>query len=323
LGKDVYILTSKRTFSAAEEFTYNLQGLKRATVIGETTGGGAHPGRGYRINDHFMMFVPTGRAINPVTKTNWEGTGVKPDVEVPAEKALETAHRTAQQKLQDKNGNAATRVEPGRGPEQGKKEPTPALPGAGPRQPLRFGLTLLMLLKQKSVQDELKLTSAQVKEVEAAAEKEMRAFNDLFSLPPEEHAKRLKELTKENDQKAVRTLSPGQEKRLRQIRLQVQGPRVFTDPQLAQELNLTEEQRQRVGKMVEEFDQQMGKSIQPGVSPEEARQKMRARDKDARERLLKLLTPEQQAKWKEMAGEPFDGPIGINPPGVRRVRVAP
>ena len=52
-GKDVYVLTSKRTFSAAEEFTYNLKNLKRATIIGETTGGGAHPGGPRRINEHF------------------------------------------------------------------------------------------------------------------------------------------------------------------------------------------------------------------------------------------------------------------------------
>src|SRR5688572_31623775 len=63
LNKDVYVLTSKRTFSGAEEFTYNLKNLKRATIIGETTGGGAHPGGGFRITEHFGMFVPTGRAI--------------------------------------------------------------------------------------------------------------------------------------------------------------------------------------------------------------------------------------------------------------------
>src|ERR1051325_8818363 len=70
LNKDVYVLTSKRTFSGAEEFTYNLKNLKRATIIGETTGGGAHPGGGFRISEHFGMFVPTGRAISPITKTN-------------------------------------------------------------------------------------------------------------------------------------------------------------------------------------------------------------------------------------------------------------
>src|SRR5262249_11866225 len=72
-GKDVYVLTSRRTFSAAEEFTYNLQNLKRATIVGETTGGGAHPGGMVPITEHFAMFVPTGRAINPISKTNWEG----------------------------------------------------------------------------------------------------------------------------------------------------------------------------------------------------------------------------------------------------------
>src|SRR6185503_12503711 len=102
LNKDVYVLTSKRTFSGAEEFTYNLKNLKRATIVGETTGGGAHPGGGYRINEHFEMFVPTGRAINPITKTNWEGTGVKPDLEVAADLALKTAHLAALKKNLEK-----------------------------------------------------------------------------------------------------------------------------------------------------------------------------------------------------------------------------
>jgi hypothetical protein len=87
----VYLLTSSRTFSGAEEFSYNLKNLKRATIIGETTGGGAHPVSGHRINEHFMIGVPFARAINPYTKTNWEGTGVAPDVKVPAADAMTTA----------------------------------------------------------------------------------------------------------------------------------------------------------------------------------------------------------------------------------------
>jgi len=98
LNKDVYVLTSKRTFSGAEEFSYNLKNLKRATIIGETTGGGAHPGGGFRISEHFGMFVPTGRAISPITKTNWEGTGVTPDVAVPADQALLVARLMALKK---------------------------------------------------------------------------------------------------------------------------------------------------------------------------------------------------------------------------------
>jgi C-terminal processing protease CtpA/Prc len=98
-GKSVYVLTSKMTFSAAEEFTYNLKNLKRATIVGETTGGGAHPGGQQRVNDHFAVWVPTGRAINPITKTNWEGTGVQPDVAVSADLALKTAHLAALEKV--------------------------------------------------------------------------------------------------------------------------------------------------------------------------------------------------------------------------------
>lgn len=94
-SKDVYVLTSRRTFSAAEEFTYNLKNLKRATIVGETTGGGAHPVMPVRLHDHFRIMVPFARAINPITKTNWEGTGVKPDIETPASQALQTAHVTA------------------------------------------------------------------------------------------------------------------------------------------------------------------------------------------------------------------------------------
>ena len=95
VGKDVYILTSHRTFSGAEEFSYNMKNLKRATIVGETTGGGAHPGGMERLNDHFGVFLPVGRAINPITKTNWEGTGVAPDVACPADQALKTAHIAA------------------------------------------------------------------------------------------------------------------------------------------------------------------------------------------------------------------------------------
>jgi hypothetical protein len=87
----VYVLTSRRTFSGAEEFSYNLKNLGRATLVGEVTGGGAHPVRGEWIDERFTIGVPFARAINPVTKTNWEGTGVEPDVAVPAAEALTRA----------------------------------------------------------------------------------------------------------------------------------------------------------------------------------------------------------------------------------------
>lgn len=87
----VYVLTSSYTFSGAEEFAYSLKNLHRATIVGETTGGGAHPTMRERLDDHFSISVPSARAVNPITKTNWEGTGVEPDVKVAADQALETA----------------------------------------------------------------------------------------------------------------------------------------------------------------------------------------------------------------------------------------
>ena len=99
---EVYVLTSNYTFSAAEEFTYNLQNLERATIVGETTGGGAHPGGMHPIGDRFAAFIPDGRAINPITGTNWEGTGVSPDVEIEADKALVKAQQLALESLSAK-----------------------------------------------------------------------------------------------------------------------------------------------------------------------------------------------------------------------------
>ncbi len=99
---DLYVLTSRRTFSGAEEFTYNMKNLERATIIGETTGGGAHPG-GFQIAVHdFLVWVPTGRAVNPITGSNWEGTGIDPHVSVPQDEALDKAHSMALEKLIEK-----------------------------------------------------------------------------------------------------------------------------------------------------------------------------------------------------------------------------
>ncbi|MEP7336242.1 MAG: serine hydrolase [Acidobacteriota bacterium] len=98
--KPVFVLTSNRTFSGAEEFSYNLKNLKRATIVGETTGGGAHPVNPRRLGKDFLITVPFARAINPITKTNWEGTGVKPDVDVPAAQALKAAHLLAIRAIQ-------------------------------------------------------------------------------------------------------------------------------------------------------------------------------------------------------------------------------
>ena len=90
--RPVYVLTSKRTFSAAEECAYDFQTQKRATLVGETTGGAANPGAPIAVDGDLVAFISTGQSINPITHGNWEGVGVKPDVATPADRALDIAN---------------------------------------------------------------------------------------------------------------------------------------------------------------------------------------------------------------------------------------
>lgn len=109
--KPIYVLTSKRTFSGGEEAAYDLQTQKRATLVGEVTGGGANPGEGYSLTHGFAAFIPNGRSINPITKTNWEHVGVKPDVAVPAADAQKVAHAAALRTLISASANADEKAE--------------------------------------------------------------------------------------------------------------------------------------------------------------------------------------------------------------------
>jgi len=97
--KPVFILVSRRTFSAAEEFAYDLQMLHRAVVVGESTGGGAHPSESFPINAHFQVTVPIARYVNPVSRISWEGRGVEPDLRVTELLAVQSAYREALQRI--------------------------------------------------------------------------------------------------------------------------------------------------------------------------------------------------------------------------------
>jgi C-terminal processing protease CtpA/Prc len=106
VDQDLFLLVGPSTISAAEGFCYSLQQLKRATLVGEKTGGGAHMGRGLqRLSPLFTAFIPVGQSLNPVTKTNWENVGVEPALKVPAEKAL-AAHLAALHRLAERESDA-------------------------------------------------------------------------------------------------------------------------------------------------------------------------------------------------------------------------
>ncbi len=99
LNKPVYLLTSGHTYSCAEQFAYDLHNLKRVTLVGETTGGAANPGQFESLGNDFAIFMPNGRAYSPVTGTNWEGSGIQPDISAPAPDALLRAYELALAKV--------------------------------------------------------------------------------------------------------------------------------------------------------------------------------------------------------------------------------
>jgi hypothetical protein len=109
--RPVFLLTSRRTFSAGEGFAFLLQERGRARVVGEKTAGAANPGRPYPVDDRFSVVVPNGRVRSSLTDRNWEGTGVVPDVVTPAADALRVAHRHALRALR-----SAAPVGSGEGP---------------------------------------------------------------------------------------------------------------------------------------------------------------------------------------------------------------
>jgi len=105
-SQPIFVLTSHNTFSGGEEFAYDVKTQKRGTLVGEVTGGGANPGDYLPLTRGFIAFIPTGRAINPITKTNWEHVGVAPDLAVPAADAMRLAYSAALKAIAAKTTDA-------------------------------------------------------------------------------------------------------------------------------------------------------------------------------------------------------------------------
>ena len=107
LDRPVYVLTGPVTFSGAEDLAYNLKVRNRATLVGESTRGGAHPTGYYPLTEHITVTVPYARSINPVTGGDWEGVGVAPDLAVPADKALDVAYQHALERISSSSARCA------------------------------------------------------------------------------------------------------------------------------------------------------------------------------------------------------------------------
>lgn len=168
-----------------------------------------------------------------------------------------------------------------------------------------FGVSPLMLLGQKSVQDELKLSGDQVKKVQELTEKQRDAFRDFQNLDQDERRKKMQEMAQSN-QKAIGTiLKEGQLKRLKQITWQQQGSGAFSDPDVASALKLTDEQKQKM----RDIQQSAFGEMRDLGRDEEAQKKRQEILKTMNDKLQGVLTAEQKEKLKELTGEPFKGEI--------------
>ncbi len=110
--KLLYVLINRKTFSGGEAFAYNMQARWRAMIIGEKTDGGAHPGASYRLHPNFEVFIPVGRAINPITNDNWESSGIRPDMVVDPQQALDHAYKIALEEVIQSLGSPVTDPSP-------------------------------------------------------------------------------------------------------------------------------------------------------------------------------------------------------------------
>jgi C-terminal processing protease CtpA/Prc len=110
LDKPLYILTSGKTFSAGEAFSYALHSLKRATLVGTTTRGGGNPNTLIPVGNDYILSIPIGQSVSPVTGGSWDGVGVAPDVAVDEKAALGVAHRRALTELRERSKDEALRA---------------------------------------------------------------------------------------------------------------------------------------------------------------------------------------------------------------------
>ncbi len=169
------------------------------------------------------------------------------------------------------------------------------------------------LLMNKDVQQDLKMTDEQIAKVNELMQKQREAMKDLS---PEEKREKMPDMAKANERQVSQILKPEQRQRLKQLRLQRDGAMAIADPEVASNLQLSGEQREKIKSITDDMRKEFGELRQSGAPPEEMRQKMGELRKSTNDKIMEVLTEEQKAKWKEMQGAPFKG--DFRPAGPRR-----
>jgi Spy/CpxP family protein refolding chaperone len=181
---------------------------------------------------------------------------------------------------------------------------SPALAQQRQRQGGGFGGGMIFLLGQKSVQDELKLSGEQVKQVKELADKQLESFQGLRDLSQEERRTKMQELNKANNEAVAKILKPEQLKRVKQISLQQQGARAVNSEEVAKALKVTEDQKEKIREIQMKSFEEMRE-----LQGEENAKKRQELMKETNEKMMNVLTAEQKAELKKMQGEPFKGEI--------------
>lgn len=160
-----------------------------------------------------------------------------------------------------------------------------------------------MLLQRPDVQRELNLTEQQKTQIRQMQESMRTAMQEMRNMPPQERRQKMEELRQKND--PTKVLNETQKKRLRELELQAMGPTAFLQPEVADELNLTQEQRSRLQGIVMQQMQQLREQFQGGAGQGQAVQNFQQMREQAEKQMLEVLTPAQREKWQQMQGKPF------------------
>jgi hypothetical protein len=174
------------------------------------------------------------------------------------------------------------------------------------------GAIHVMLLRQKSVRDALKLTDEESKKIRDHNDRQWKKAKEIHKLPREQREARYEALTRENEQFLDQVLEPAERKRLEEISLQVAGLLMATSPKVAAQLNLSDTQKQELKRHQEEARRDLSRALE-ARQPDERDRKMEELHKTCRIHLNDVLTDEQEAKWKKMTGEKFEGKFRYDP----------
>ncbi len=184
--------------------------------------------------------------------------------------------------------------------------------------PRRQGPPALMLLNRQAVRSDLKMTEEQARRAHEALVKQITAFVDSMDVPWSEKRAKMTELHRQSDAAVAEILTPEQNARLTQIRMQLQGSRAFGDPNVAKALGITDEQKEKLRAIHAEARREFTQAFQNGrpQGPDgwKAIKDLGAR---TREQAMNVLTDEQKARWKELTGAPVQGELHMGWFGAR------